>query len=92
MVHLSGLRDDFPRFLGFIGIILLASNAAISLGYLISGAAPSVQFALAIGPVALVGSTTVLCSYAASHNSTQLPFLIFGGLFVNIDSIPAYFK
>ena len=50
--------------------MLLASNVAISMGYLISTAVASVDVALAIAPVVI------------------LPFLLFGGLFVNLASIP----
>jgi len=51
---MMGLRDDFGVFLTFTGIILLATNAALSYGYMISALAPSVEVALAIGPVTIM--------------------------------------
>ncbi len=65
-----GISDSATDWLAFTGIILLASNTAISMGYLISTAVPSVDVALAVAPVVI------------------LPFLLFGGLFVNTASIP----
>ncbi|CAE7664022.1 w, partial [Symbiodinium sp. KB8] len=69
MVGLSD-NDSAVEWLAFTGIILLASNTAISLGYLVSTAVPSVDVALAVGPAIV------------------LPFLLFGGLFINLSSIP----
>ena len=69
MVGLSE-EDSAIEWLAFTGIILLASNTAISLGYLVSTAVPSVDVALAVGPAIV------------------LPFLLFGGLFINLSSIP----
>jgi len=65
-----GITDSASDWLVFTGIVLLAANVAISLGYLISTAVPSVDVALAVAPVVI------------------LPFLLFGGLFVNTASIP----
>lgn len=51
---MMGIRDDFGTFLAFTGIVLLASNTAFSLGYMISALAPSVEIALALGPVTIL--------------------------------------
>jgi len=51
---MMGLRDDFGTFLAFTGIVLLAANTAFSLGYMISALAPSVEIALALGPVTIL--------------------------------------
>ena len=68
-----GLNDNGAKYIEFaLGLVLIA-NAAISLGYAIGIAAPSVQIALALAMPIL------------------LPFLLFGGLFINVDSIPVYF-
>jgi len=69
-----GFNPDVDRFFTFMFIIVLTSNAAFSLGYVVSTMSPSVQVALALGPVIL------------------LPFIIFGGFFINTLSIPAYFS
>jgi ATP-binding cassette, subfamily G (WHITE), eye pigment precursor transporter len=61
-------------FFEFLLFILLTTNAAISLGYVISALAKSVSVAMALGPLVL------------------MPIIIFGGLLINIDSIPDYFK
>lgn len=68
-----GLNSSGERYITCTFIIVLTSNCAYSLGYIIATAAPTVQVALAIGPVVL------------------LPFMIFGGFLINLDSIPKYF-
>jgi ABC-type multidrug transport system permease subunit len=49
-----GFGDDADKFGAFLGIILLASNSAFSLGYFISALVPNVGVALAVGPVVLL--------------------------------------
>jgi ABC-type multidrug transport system permease subunit len=49
-----GLNSAADRFFTFLLIIVLTSNCAYSLGYIIATAAPTVQVALAIGPVILL--------------------------------------
>jgi len=70
---MTGLNPIVERFFIFVFIIVLTSNCAYSLGYIIATATPSVQVALAVAPVVL------------------LPFMIFGGFLINLDSIPNYF-
>jgi ABC-type multidrug transport system permease subunit len=72
--YIVGLNAEFQSFLIFTGVITLVSNAAFSLGYVVSTLAPSTDIALALAPVSV------------------LPFLLLGGLFINSDSVPAYFK
>ncbi|CAN0037303.1 unnamed protein product, partial [Laminaria digitata] len=71
------LMVGFPMgakpFLLFILFVVLTSNAAISLGYVVSALAKNVDVALAVGPMIL------------------MPFVIFGGLLINLDEIPGYF-
>lgn len=43
---MMGLNDDFIRFLIAMGIVLLVSNAAMSIGYFASAIAPGVSFLL----------------------------------------------
>jgi len=52
--YFIGLNPPADRFFGFLGTILLTSNAAFSLGYAISAAAPTVGVALAVGPLVLM--------------------------------------
>ncbi|CAN0433874.1 unnamed protein product [Ascophyllum nodosum] len=61
-----------PFFL-FMLFVVLTSNAAISLGYVVSALAKNVDVALALGPMIL------------------MPFIIFGGLLINLEEIPDYF-
>jgi ATP-binding cassette, subfamily G (WHITE), eye pigment precursor transporter len=49
-----GLNESAGRFFLFMLVIVLTSNCAFSLGYVISTATPTVQVALAIGPVVLL--------------------------------------
>ncbi|KAG5178542.1 ABC transmembrane transporter [Tribonema minus] len=70
LVGLPAFADTFFMFLLYV---ILASNAAISLGYVISALAKDVSIALALGPLVL------------------MPLIIFAGLLINVDSIPAYF-
>lgn len=104
---LVGFSATLSQFLIFTGTIVLCANTAFSLGYLISCATTNVGVALAVGrtwppharhvavpirtgrlvltvtrtPPPLLPSTAVVL----------LPFLLFGGFFVNTDSIPIYF-
>jgi ATP-binding cassette, subfamily G (WHITE), eye pigment precursor transporter len=71
---LKGLPADAAVFFEFLLFIVLTTNAAISLGYVVSALAKSVSVAMALGPLCL------------------MPLIIFGGLLINIDSIPNYFK
>lgn len=50
----TGIRDEFDVFLAFCGVVVLVSNVSLSLGYAISSAVPSVQVALALGPMLLL--------------------------------------
>jgi len=68
-----GFNDSATRFFCFLFLLIVATNASISLGYAVSAGAPNVSAALAIGPVLL------------------FPLLIFGGLLLNVDSIPPWF-
>ena len=68
-----GLNDSGSRYIEFTLGLVLTANAAMSLGYTLAIAAPSVQVALALGMPII------------------LPFILFGGLFINVDSIPNYF-
>jgi ABC-type transport system involved in multi-copper enzyme maturation permease subunit len=74
MYWMTGLRPEGNVFGQFLGLVLLTTNSAFSLGYLISCATPSVQVALQAGPAVV------------------LPFMLFGGFFVNLSSIPVYFQ
>jgi ABC-type multidrug transport system permease subunit len=65
---------NVETFFAFMGVVIVASNAAIGVGYCLSALVPSVGVALALGPPVI------------------MPFMIFGGLFVNTDSVPLYFK
>eukprot|EP01138_Halocafeteria_seosinensis_P009897 gb/GECG01010109.1/.p1 GENE.gb/GECG01010109.1/~~gb/GECG01010109.1/.p1 ORF type:complete len:691 (+),score=85.30 gb/GECG01010109.1/:1-2073(+) len=48
------LGTEFWRFAAFTGVVVLTANTAMSLGYFLSAAVPSVDVALALGPVALL--------------------------------------
>jgi ABC-type multidrug transport system permease subunit len=61
------------QFVQFLLCVVLASNAAMGMAYLISAMAPSIGIALAMGPLLV------------------MPFMIFGGLFVNNESCPPYY-
>lgn len=68
-----GLYESWEAFLIAVGVLLLVTNVAVSLGYLVSTLCGSVTVALAVAPPLLI------------------PFMLFGGLFVNNDNIPVYF-
>lgn len=51
---LIDLGDNFVDYVSFVGVIILVSNAAMSLGYLLSTLVPTVEVALAIGPVVVL--------------------------------------
>ncbi|CAM9150806.1 unnamed protein product [Ectocarpus sp. 6 AP-2014] len=70
---LCGFPLEAKPFLLFIVYIVLTANSAISLGYVVSAFAKSVDVALALGPMIL------------------MPFIIFGGLLINLSEIPVYF-
>ncbi|CAM9147551.1 unnamed protein product [Ectocarpus fasciculatus] len=70
---LCGFPLEAKPFFLFIVYIVLTSNSAISLGYVVSALAKSVDVALALGPMIL------------------MPFIIFGGLLINLSEIPVYF-
>mmetsp|Transcript_12778 Transcript_12778/g.44747 ORF Transcript_12778/g.44747 Transcript_12778/m.44747 type:complete len:720 (-) Transcript_12778:193-2352(-) len=48
------MRDDVESWLLFLAIVVMAANAATSLGYVISTATPSVTVALALGPAIIL--------------------------------------
>ncbi|CAM9798121.1 unnamed protein product [Pylaiella littoralis] len=70
---LCGFPLEAKAFFLFIVFVVVTSNAAISLGYVVSALAKNVDVALGLGLMVL------------------LPLIIFGGLFINLDEIPAYF-
>ncbi len=69
-----GLNDNGGRFIEFCLALMLTANTAMSLGYVVGIAAPTIEIALAVTMPII------------------LPFLLFGGLFINVDSIPVYFS
>eukprot|EP01138_Halocafeteria_seosinensis_P009589 gb/GECG01009799.1/.p1 GENE.gb/GECG01009799.1/~~gb/GECG01009799.1/.p1 ORF type:complete len:671 (+),score=86.86 gb/GECG01009799.1/:1-2013(+) len=48
------LGNEFATFAAFTGIVVLTTNAAMSLGYLISASVPNVSVGLAVGPVVML--------------------------------------
>jgi ABC-type multidrug transport system permease subunit len=68
-----GLQDQADKFFTFFGLILLISNVAVGVGYIVSSASSNVSIALALAPVSVI------------------PMMLFGGLFLNVESIPKYF-
>jgi hypothetical protein len=69
-----GFPNDAATFFMYLLYIVLATNAAMSLGYAVSALSKNVSIALAVGPLLL------------------MPLIIFGGLLINIDDIPVYFR
>jgi len=71
MYPLTGLHASFTRFAKFCGILVLESFTSQALGLTVGAVAPSVDFAMALGPMVMV------------------IFIVFGGFYVNADTIPA---
>lgn len=68
------LRDDVGAYLLFLCIVVMAANAAISLGYVISTATPSVTVALAVGP-ALILPFMLFAGFFVNTESIPVYFL-----------------
>jgi ABC-type multidrug transport system ATPase subunit len=65
-----GFEADWEKFFLFVLIISLVANTAMSCGYMVSTATPSVQVALAVGPIFIL---PVMLFGGLFLNSEQVP-------------------
>lgn len=65
-----GFEADWEKFFLFVLIISLVANTAMSCGYMVSTATPSVQVALAVGPIFIL---PVMLFGGLFLNSDQVP-------------------
>ena len=89
------LHDEFWRFAAFTGVVVLTSNAAMSMGYAVSAIVPSVGIALALGPVILLpmlltGKVKSLKILFSQSKILSLSFSTAGGFFINTEQIPSW--